>query len=82
MKKYSEIFIFIFSLFFFISNIYVKPIKANEYDIKVKEALGFMIGGDGGWASFSSFHEVQGCKVTYHQTFMKRHLREFNGTHY
>jgi len=65
-----KFYIFLFSLFFSISNIYVKPIKANEYDIKVKESLGFMIGGDGGWKSFSSFHEVQGCKVTYHQTFM------------
>ena len=65
-----KFFTFLFSLFFSISNIYVKPIKANEYDIKVKEALGFMIGGDGGWKSFSSFHEIQGCKVTYHQTFM------------
>ncbi len=65
-----KFFTFLFSFFFSISNIYVKPIKANEYDIKVKEALGFMIGGDGGWKSFSSFHEVQGCKVSYHQTFM------------
>ena len=40
--------IFLFSLFFSISNIHVKPIKANENDIKIKEALGFMIGGDGG----------------------------------
>ena len=61
---------FLFFLFFSISNIHVKPIKANEYDIKVKEALGFMIGGDGGWQSFSSFHEVQGCNVTYHQMFL------------
>ncbi|MDC0975903.1 hypothetical protein OAS23_02815 [Alphaproteobacteria bacterium] len=75
-----KFYIFLFSLFFSISNIHVKPIKANENVSKVKEALGFMIWGDGGWASFSSFHEVQGCKVTYHQTFMKRHLREFNGT--
>ena len=65
-----KFFTFLFSLFFSISNVYVIPIKANEYDIKVKEALGFMIGGDGGWKSFSSFHEVQGCKVSYHQTFM------------
>ena len=62
--------IFLFSLFFSISNIHVKPIKANENVSKVNEALGFMIGGDGGWESFSSFHEIQGCKVTYHQTFM------------
>ena len=40
--------IFLFSLFFSISNIHVKPIKANENDIKIREALGFMIGGDGG----------------------------------
>ena len=53
----------------------MKPIKANENVSKVKEALGFMIGGDGGWQSFSSFHEVQGCKVTYYQTFMKQNLR-------
>ena len=62
--------IFLFSLFFSISNLHVKPIKANENVSKVREALGFMIGGDGGWESFSSFHEIQGCKVTYHQTFM------------
>ena len=60
----------------------MKPIKANENVSKVKEALGFMIGGDGGWASFSSFHEVQGCKVTYIIKHMKRHLRKFNETHY
>ena len=29
-----------------------------------------MIGGDGGWESFSAYHQVQGCKVTYHQNFM------------
>ena len=53
----------------------MKPIKANEIVSKVKEALGFMIWGDGVWAFFSSFHEVQGCKVTYHQIFMKQNLR-------
>ncbi len=67
-------YIFLFLLFFSISNIHVKPIKTNENVSKVKEALGFMIGGDDGWASFSSFHEVQGCKATYRQTFMKQNL--------
>ena len=65
-----KLYIFLFSLCFYFSNVYVKSIKANENNIKVKEALGFMIGGDGGWESFSSFHEVKGCKVTYHQRFM------------
>ena len=54
----------------FLLLIFLKPIYANENENRVKEALGFMIGGDGGWESFSSFHEIQGCKVTYHQTFM------------
>ena len=70
MKINLKFCIFLFSLFFFVSNIHVKSIKANENVSKVKEALGFMIGGDGGWEAFSSFHKVQGCKVTYHQIFM------------
>jgi len=69
MKISFKIYVFLFSIFIF-TNLILKPIYANENEKRVKEALGFMIGGDGGWKSFSSFHEVQGCKVTYHQTYM------------
>ena len=55
---------------FFITNLFQKPIYANENENRVKDALGFMIGGDGGWESFSTFHEVKGCYVTYHQMFL------------
>ena len=60
---------FLFSIFL-ITNLFHKPIYANENENGVKESLGFMIGGDGGWESFSTFYEVKGCNVTYHQMFM------------
>ena len=69
MKFSLKIYVFLFSIFI-ITNIFFKPIYANENENGVKEALGFMIGGDGGWESFSTFHEVKGCNVTYHQMFM------------
>ena len=69
MKISLKIYVFIFSIFL-ITNLFLKPIYANENENKVKEALGFMIGGDGGWESFSNFHEVKGCNVTYHQMFL------------
>ena len=69
MKISLKIYVFIFSIFL-ITNLFLKPIYANENEKRVKEALGFMIGGDGGWESFSTFHEVEGCNVTYHQLFM------------
>ena len=69
MKISLKIFVFHFS-FFLIINPFLKPIYANENENGVKEALGFMIGGDGGWESFSTFHEIKGCNVTYHQMFM------------
>ena len=69
MKISLKIYVFLFSIFF-ITNLFLKPIYANENENGVKEALGFMIGGDGGWESFSTFHEVKGCNVTYHQMFM------------
>ena len=69
MKISLKIYVFLFSIFF-ITNLFLKPINANENEKGVKEALGFMIGGDGGWESFSTFHEVKGCNVTYHQMFM------------
>ena len=61
---------FFFSQSFLSLIFFLKPINANENEKGVKEALGFMIGGDGGWESFSTFHEVKGCNVTYHQMFM------------
>ena len=69
MKITLKIYFFLFSIFL-ITNLLLKPIHANENENGVKEALGFMIGGDGGWESFSTFHEVKGCNVTYHQMFM------------
>ena len=69
MKISFKIYVFLFSIFL-ITNFFFKPIYANENENGVKEALGFMIGGDGGWESFSTFHEVKGCNVTYHQMFM------------
>ena len=69
MKISLKIYVFILSIFL-ITNLFLKPIYANENEKRVKEALGFMIGGDGGWESFSTFHEVEGCNVTYHQLFM------------
>ena len=69
MKIRLKICVFLFSIFF-LNNLFLKPIYANVNENRVKEALGFMIGGDGGWESFSTFHEVKGCNVTYHQMFM------------
>ena len=69
MKISLKIYVFLFS-YFLITNLFFKPIYANENENGVKEALGFMIGGDGGWESFSTFHEVKACNVTYHQMFM------------
>ena len=69
MKISLKIYVFLFSIFL-ITNLLLKPIYANENENGVKEALGFMIGGDGGWESFSTFHEVKDCNVTYHQMFM------------
>ncbi len=69
MKTSLKIYVFLFSIFL-ITNLFLKPIYANENENRVKEALGFMIGGDGGWEAFSTFHEVKGCSVTYHQMFM------------
>ena len=64
MKISLKIYFFLFSIFF-ITIFFQKPIYANENENRVKEALGFMVGGDGGWESFSTFHEVKGCYVTY-----------------
>ena len=69
MKINFKIYVFLFSLFIF-TNLLLKPIYANENEKRVKEALGFIIGGDGGWESFSTFHEINGCNVTYYQIFM------------
>ena len=69
MKISLKIYVVFFSIFFFI-NLFQKPIYANENENRVNEALGFMIGGDGGWESFSTFHEVKGCNITYHQMFL------------
>ena len=69
MKISLRIYVFLFSMFL-ITNLFLKPIYANENEKRVKEALGFMIGGDGGWESFSTFHEINGCNVTYYQMFM------------
>ncbi len=69
MKTSFKIYFFLFSLLIF-TNLLLKPIYANENEKRVKEALGFMIGGDGGWESFSTFHEINGCNVTYYQMFM------------
>ena len=69
MKISLKIYVFLLSILLII-NLFLKPIYANENENGVKEALGFMIGGDGGWESFSTFHEVKGCNVTYHQMFM------------
>ena len=69
MRFSLKIYVFLLSIFL-INNIFFKSIYANENENGVKEALAFMIGGDGGWESFSTFHEVKGCNVTYHQMFM------------
>ena len=63
MKISLKIYFFLFSIFF-ITNFFPKLIYTNENENRVKEALGFMIGGDGGWESFSTFHEVEGYYVT------------------
>ena len=36
----------------------------------IDEALGFMIGGDGGWSSFAIDYEIDDCVITYTQNFM------------
>ena len=69
MKISLKIYVFLFS-YFLITNLFFKPIYSNEKENGVKEALRFMIGGDGGRETFSTFHEVKGCNVTYHQMFM------------
>ena len=33
-------------------------------------ALGFMLGGDGGWSNVATFHEIKKCTLEYHQQFM------------
>ena len=70
MTNKFNLFIFLFSLCIFSTNLFIKPINANKNDVRIKEALGFMIGGDAGWNSFATFYEVKGCKVTYHQLFL------------
>ena len=56
MSNKFKLFIFLFLLFIFSINLFIKPIYANKNDVRIKEALGFMIGGDAGWNSFATFY--------------------------
>ena len=55
-------------LFFLLFNSSIAFSKPNKSVID--EALGFMIGGDGGWESFTIDYQVDDCVVTYSQNFM------------
>ena len=63
MTNKFKLFIFLFSLFIFSTNLFIKPINANKNDVRIKEALGFMIGGDGGWSSFAIDYEIDDCVI-------------------
>ena len=65
MFKFLKIIYFSFFISFFTSLVHAKPNQSI-----IDEALGFMIGGDGGWQSFSIDYQVEDCVVTYTQDFM------------
>ena len=62
---FKKIFVFFAFLFFSLSSAFS---RVNE-DV-VHDALGFMIGGDGGWSSFAIEYEIDDCVITYTQNFM------------
>lgn len=54
--------------FLFIAGLLMTPFSVAAPDNDVVEgALGFMLGGDGGWARVSNDYKVDGCRVTYVQ---------------
>ena len=63
-----KIFSYTFFLIFFLFNSSITHSKPNISVID--EALGFMIGGDGGWKSFAIDYQIENCTVTYSQNFM------------
>ena len=62
---YTKIFIFFTFLFFSFSSAFS---RVNEN--VVHDALGFMIGGDGGWGAVTNEYEINGCIITYVQPLM------------
>ena len=54
----------IFILFF------ISALNARTNKSVFDEALGFMIGGDGGWSSFAIDYEIDDCVISYTQNFM------------
>ena len=59
---YTKIFVFFTFLFFSFSSAFS---RVNEN--VVHDALGFMIGGDGGWGAVTNEYEIDGCVATYVQ---------------
>ena len=65
MFRYLNIIYFSFIISFFSLSVNAKPNKSI-----IDEALGFMIGGDGGWQSFAIDYQIDDCVVSYSQNFM------------
>ena len=65
MKKFYLSLIALIYILFLTSISNAKPNKTI-----VDEALGFMIGGDGGWESFVIDYQIDGCVISYTQNFM------------
>ena len=42
----------------------------NANSKNLDNALGFMLGGDGGWSNVATFREIKKCTLEYHQQFM------------
>ena len=62
---------FILSLITLIYILFLSSVSnARTNNAVVDEALGFMIGGDGGWNSFAIDYEIEDCVISYTQNFM------------
>ena len=59
---FTKIFVF-FTFLFFSFNSAFSRVNENV----VHDALGFMIGGDSGWAAVTNEYEIDGCVATYVQ---------------
>ena len=66
--KMNKIFLSLITLFCILFLTSVSNARTNK--AVVDEALGFMIGGDGGWSSFAIDYEIDDCVISYTQNFM------------
>ena len=64
----NKFFLSLITLFYILFLTSVSNAKTNK--AIVDEALGFMIGGDGGWSSFAIDYEIDDCVISYTQNFM------------